>query len=219
MADLTSLVKDYAVPIGRFLKGQFDIWLEVVDNPLGVISKIDLDARKSLESALLLTVFTYVLTMLIAVPKMIKYVDGDVLDTSVILPDFVLTFIRFCLLGLTFHGAGKALAGHGRLKGSMIAGFYLTAYWPILQFIDHFSAPSPRHLDAYETGVLRLIVFLVIIAIVLWIALRKVRPVMAHVHGLGTVGSTIAVLLQALLMFAFRYLFIESEFLQSAGAG
>ena len=214
MADIVSIIKDNAVPISRFLKKQFEIWLEVVSNPLDVISKIDIKSKNSVFPALQFSLFVYVLTIIIAIARLVAYENVDDSNTLLLLSDFVLTFLSFCLIGVTLYLLGKMFGGSGGLLASMVAGFYLTAYWPLVQVTDYFLSPQVPGFDQYETAVLRLIIFVIIFLGIIFIIVYKAHPVMAHVHGFGRIRAIIATLLQVVLVPILIFVFLGQYFLQ-----
>lgn len=215
--DLISILKDKGVPLARFARQQLMVWLAVISNPRGVVSKVNLRSTKSVMPALRLVAFVYAVTLLVALPKMVLYQHVAVSNGVVILTDFVATALGFCLVGLTLYAGGKLMGGRGRLLGSMIAGLYLTALWPLVQLTDYVLSPELPELGPRGTLALRALLLAVVVVCVVVFIVAKVSPVMTHVHGLGRLRSLIAVLIQAFLMFVGLFLFLRPLFLRLAG--
>lgn len=215
--DLVSLLKDNGVPLARFAKKQLMVWFAVVRNPLAFISKINLRSTKAVTPALGFIVFVYVLTLLVAFPKMFLYQHVDVSNEIVVLTDFVLTALTFGLVGLTLYAAGKLLGGRGGLLESMVAGLYLTAFWPFVQLTDYVLSPKLSSLDKQAAAMVRFILFVIVAVLVgAWIVV-KVAPVMAHVHRFGRVRAAIAVLIQECLIVVSILVYLRPLFDRLAG--
>ena len=210
--DLVSILKDKWVPLARFARKQLMVWLAVVRNPFTVISKMDLRSTKAVAPALRFVVFVYAVTLLVALPKMFLYQHVAVSSGVVVLTDFVVTALGFCLVGLTLYAAGKLMGGRGRLLGSMIAGLYLTALWPIVQVTDYVLSPELPDLGPRGTVVVRAVLLAIVVMFVVVLIVAKVSPVMAHVHRVGRVRAPIAVLIQVLLIFVGLFLFLRPLF-------
>jgi hypothetical protein len=216
--DLVSILKDKGIPLARFAQKQLMVWLSVVRYPLAVVSKVDLRSSKGVTPALRFVVFVYALTLLVAIPKMFLYQNVAVSSGVVILTDFVATALGFCLVGLTLYAAGKLMGGRGRLLASMIAGLYLTALWPIVQVTDYILSPElPPALGPHGTMIVRAALFAVVVVFVVVFIVVKASPVMGHVHAIGRVRATIAVLVQGFLMFVGLFLFLRPLFEKLAG--
>lgn len=216
--DLVSILKDSGGPIGRFARQQLMVWLAAVRNPLAVVSRVNLKSTRAVMPALRLVAFVYAVTVLVAVPRMFLYQRVDVSSGVVILADFVATALGFGLLGLTLYVAGKLLGGRGRMLGSMIAGLYLTALWPIVQVTDYLLSPELPGLGPQATQAARAVLLAVVGVFVVVFVVIKASPVMGHVHGFGRVRSTLAVLVQSVLVFAGLFLFLRPLFERLAGA-
>jgi hypothetical protein len=210
--DLVSILNDNAGQIARFAKAQFTVWIAVLRNPFDVISKLDLGTTAAFMPALRLVVFVYALTICVAFPRMFLFGGVDVSSWLVVAADFVLTILIFCLVGLTLYAAGKLLGGRGHLLDSMIAGFYLTSLWPIIQATDYVRAPKMAVLDAHEMAVVRWALFIAVAVFVVVFIAVKVIPVMAYIHRFGRLRATAAVLIQELLMFVAIYMFLSEYF-------
>src|SRR5262245_49692495 len=215
--DLVGILKDKAVPLGRFAQSQFMVWIAVLRNPRAVVSRANLRSKNGVMPALRLAVFAYALTLVVALPKMFLYQHVDVSSGLVVLMDFVATALAFCLLGLTLYAAGKLLGGRGRLLASMIAGLYLAALWPIIQVTDYVLSPDLPGLGARGMVFVRAGLLGIVAALVLLLFVVKASPVVALVHGFGRVRGTIGVLIQALLMFVGLFVFLRPLFEKLAG--
>jgi hypothetical protein len=211
--DLLSILKDKAAPLARFAQKQLMVWLAVVRSPLAVVSKVNLRSTKAVTPALRFAAFVYVVTLLVATPKMFLHQHVAVTSGVVVLTDFVATVLGFGLVGLTLYAAGKLVGGRGRLLGSMIGGLYLTALWPIVQVTDYVLSPElPAELGPRGMAIVHAALFAVIAVFVVALIVVKASPVMAHVHAIGRVRATLAVLVQGLLMFVGLFLFLRPLF-------
>lgn len=218
MTDVVSIIKDNAAPIGRFLKAQAMVWFRVVNDPLSVISKIELGSTKSVVPAFQFAVFAYAFTIIVASPALIRE-NVDVSQTLFILSDFVMTFLSFALIGLMLWLAGKLLGGHGGLLESVVAGLYLAAFWPLVQATDYLLSIQLPGLAQEQIAMMRLGVLVIVVLGVTTVLTVKVSPVMAHVHGFGRVRAVIATLVQVGLVFFGILAFLRAYFPQLAGGG
>jgi len=210
--DIVSILKDNAGPFGRFLKKQLDVWLSVVASPLKFMYVIEIDSKKSLWLALIFCVFVYIATIFIAAAGLVVYDQADVIDVKFLLSDFVLTYLGFCLVGLTMYGIGKALGGSGTFRQCMVAGFYLCAFWPILQAADYFLSPNLSFLNEDQLAKLRFGVFVIFLAGFAWLITVKVYPVVGYVHGFGRTRAILATLIQLITMPILLLMFLTEHF-------
>ena len=214
MADLTGLIKDYAKPLGEFLKKQFLIWLAVVSNPHEFVASVDIRSNESVLPAVYFSLFVYVASLLIAAAGLTVYGKVDVLNTVFLISDLVLTFICFSLIGLTLFAIGKALGGSGGFMESMVAGFYLTAFWPLIQFADYFLSPSLSFLDEEQTAVFRFAILLIITAGFAWFLTVRFYPVVAHVHKFGRARAIVVAVIQIVVVPTLILMFLAEPFAQ-----
>ncbi len=212
MADITGIIKDYAEPLGRFLKKQFGIWLSVISNPRDFVAGIDIRSKEAVLPALYFALFVYMASIFIATTGLVVYGKINVLDTLFLISDFVLTFLCFCLIGVTLYLIGKGLGGSGGFRESMVAGFYLTAFWPILQIADYFMSPSLSFLDDQQNAILRFATFLILAAGFACFLTLKFHPVVAHVHKFGRVRAVAATVLQIVVVPALILIFLGEHF-------
>ncbi len=215
--DLVSILKDKGNVLGRFARKQLMVWLAVVGNPVAVISRLNLRSRRTVMPALRFVVFVYAMTVFVALPKMFLYQRVAVSNEVVILTDFVATAMGFCLVGLTLYAAGKIMGGRGRLLASMIAGFYLTAFWPIVQVTDYILSPDLPWLGSRATLMVRAVLLVIIGVLIVILIVAKATPVVAHIHHFGRVRATVAVLLQGFLVFVGLFVFLRPLFAKLAG--
>ena len=214
MADITGFIKDYAEPLGRFLKKQFGIWLSVVASPRNFISGINIRSKDAVLPSIYFAVFVYMASIFISTMGLFAYGNVDVLDTLFLVSDFVLTFICFCLIGLTLYVIGKGLGGSGGVRESMVAGFYLSAVWPILQIADYFLSPNLSFLDDQENAILKFATLLIFTTGFACFLTVKFHPVVAHVHGFGRARAIVASVLQIVILPALILVFLGEHFQQ-----
>src|ERR1041384_1948613 len=98
--DRVGILKDTGVPLARFAQKEFSVWLAVVRNPVAVTSRANLRSTKAVTPALRFVAFVYALTLFVALPRMFLDQQVAVSNGVVILADFVLTALGFCLVGL-----------------------------------------------------------------------------------------------------------------------
>lgn len=211
--DVGSIVKDNVVPLGRFLLRQFTVWVTVVRDPAQVVSRAGIESRQSLLPALALALFAYLLTLLVAFPRLLL-AGLDTSATAVYVADFVLTFMGFVLIGVTLYAVGRLLGGRGGFLPSLAAGLYLSAFWPIVQCTDYLLAPDLSRLGlSVEAAVFVHMGLLAAVSLVIvgWIT-TKAAPVIRYVHGLGRVRAAIAVILQMLVVALAIFIYLEPLF-------
>lgn len=212
MADITGIVKEYAGPLGKFLKKELEIWVQVVSSPRDFIAGIEIGAKSAMLPALYFALFVYMVSIVIAMSRLYALENVDILETRFLIADFVLTFICFCLIGLTLYLIGKSLGGAGGFGASMVAGFYLSAFWPILQVADYFLSPKLSFLTEDQNVIFKfalLIIFAVGFAVFLTL---KFYPVIAHLHKFGRFRAVTAAILQIVIVPALISVFLEGYF-------
>lgn len=212
MADITGFIKDYAKPLGKFLKKQLGVWLSVVSNPRAFVASIDIHAKEAVLPALYFALFVYMASIFIAAMGLVVYGQVDVLDTLFLISDFVLTFISFCLIGLTLYVSGKILGGTGGFRESMVAGLYLSAFWPILQIADYFLSPSLSFLNDEQNAILKFATLLILALGFACLLILKFHPVVAYVHKVGRVRAIAAAVLQIVCVPVLILVFLGDHF-------
>jgi len=212
MADITSIIKDYAEPLGRFLKKQFGIWLSVISNPRDFVSGAGIRTKEAVLPALYFALFVYVASIFIVTTEAVVYSKVDVLDLEFLISDLVLTLICFGLIGLTLYLIGKGLGGSGGFRESMVAGFYLSAFWPIVQIADYFLSPRLSILDDAENAILGVVVLIILAVGFAWFLTVKFHPVVAYVHQFGRIRAIAATVLQIVVLSVLMLVFLRDHF-------
>ncbi len=113
---------------------------------------------------------------------------------------------------MTLYAIGKGLGGSGGFRESMVAGFYLTAFWPILQIADYFLSPSLSFLDDQQNVILRFATLLILAAGFACFLTLKFHPVVAHVHKFGRVRAVAATVLLIVVVPALILVFLGEHF-------
>jgi hypothetical protein len=217
--DIASIPKETFVALGRFCRDQFAVWLRVVKSPVTEISRLDLENQNSSLDAIRFAVFSYLLSFAVSLPASVIYWHQNLKDPIMLLADAFITALVFVLAGSLLYLSGKAVAGHGKFGACLIAGLYLTAFYPIVYLIDYFGVVSPwmRELALKKmivaempapTGLDRIYVVIATLAsLALYVyLLLKVLPVIKYLHSVGLFRALVAAGIWALL-FSFIYAF------------
>ena len=217
--DIASVPKETFVALGRFCRDQFAVWLRVVKSPVTEISGLNLGDQKSSLDAIRFAVFTYLLSFAVALPASVIYWHQNLKDPILLLTDAFITALVFVLAGSLLYISGKVVAGRGKFGSCLIAGLYLTAFYPIVYLIDYFGVVSPwiRQLAlkqmivtgiAAPTGLDRIYVVIATLASFLLYVylLLKVLPVIKYLHSVGLFRAIVIAGIWGLL-FSFIYAF------------
>lgn len=213
--DVTSILKDNVVPLGRFLLRQLSVWVAVVRDPLKVVSEAVSEPPQSILPALSLALFAYLLTLMVAFPRLVL-AGMDTSRTTIFIADFVLTFMSFGLIGLTVYVVGWLLGGRGSLLSSLVAGLYLTAFWPIVQLTDYVLSPdlSWLGLSVKAVTIAHMAILATVTVFVAGFVTVKAGPVIGYVHGFSRARAVIATVVQIVLVFAAIFIFLRPLFLR-----
>jgi len=213
--DIFSLPKETVLFVARFAQEQFLTWLRILENPLSVLSEVDLRSPDSLLSALRFALFVYIATWMVAIPDMVRYQKTNPLDLTTFLVDLVTTGLLFLWVGLTLFLSGRTLRGRGTLFANIIAGLYLTAIYPIIKVADYFTPlwRETRQMVPWAIGA-RLITMSVIVFGVATLFVRQAVPTLRHIHAFGPVRATMATLLCMGLIVTAYYFVLDPLFLE-----
>jgi hypothetical protein len=129
------------------------------------------------------------------------------LKAKFIFLDFVLTCLAFLMIGCCFHISARVFGARTTLTDSLIAGFYLSAFWPYFLIPDYILVASVLHsaegqkaavpakvpLDSPPT-VYDLFIVLSFVAICIFV-LIKIVPAVKYVHSVGAFRASVVSIL------------------------
>ena len=209
----------YWATIGRFSREQFIIWLRFVEDPVALLSEVDLHSRDSAIPALSFTFFVTGFSFLLGLPGILVRHGLMSPDQSVayqtVLAQAVLTFLGLVLLGPFLFIWGWILRGRGTFGASLIAGLYLTALWPFAQALLYLTLGDPgleEHAHNNSMNVVdyvHVFVFLACAIIVLYVWVVKTARVVRHVHNVGAVRAIVAAVLVCVSLLAFFSVYVS----------
>jgi hypothetical protein len=195
--------KELVATISEYSKEQFAIWVDVIKSPISVISRFELDSMNSVIHAVRFVLFVYAIIFLVALPGMVVFYKIDITKPVFILADFMVVVLALLLFGLLLNFAAKIMRGHGKLRHSLLAGLYLSAFWPIVQTTDYLLLPSPQ-LRSTMTGesvttwlpidYVTIFLALILIPTIGIYLIVKTVPVIKYLHSVGSFRATIIAL-------------------------
>jgi hypothetical protein len=224
--DLFAIPKEWLVASAKFLRGQFLVGIQILRNPLDIISALDLNVIDTLFPALKFVLFVYILTIPLNLIKFYLIYKISLYSPINLLLDFIATMVTFIAFILLWHLLARLVKGRGEFLKSFITGSYMTlfllsTYLPDVAVFANATArlvisgpEQPQKNSLLINDVIFYYVIILVLLIIIISVIRKIAPVVVYIHSVGKLRaifvSTFSLLGYAYVSIAWmRWMIIE----------
>jgi hypothetical protein len=120
-----------------------ELWVRAISDLRGLLSGYDLEAEKTLTTALQFSLFAVILAILVDVPLWVLY-QPKALNLAHLILRFILYYVTIGCFVVAQRLASILLRGRASLRACLITTLFGTAYWPINNVTDYLISDN-RH--------------------------------------------------------------------------
>ena len=140
--DLLSLSRESFKEIIEFSRNQGLIWIRTLRDPETEIFKNDPTATETAWASVQFAFFMLAISLAIEIPLDATVLHMNLQRPTTFVSDMVINAICFPLWGFILYFSGKMVGGKGQIGSCVVAGLFLSAFFPFFQAAQYVLASN-----------------------------------------------------------------------------